>query len=595
VADYSDLAYSLSGLGKPANPYDQRRKFAYSMMQQGADASPIQSPWQGVSRLAQALVGGLMLNKTEGDEQEANKKRSDALAQAMAEPDPQKRIGLIAAYDPDAGARAAGSLAVEQAKLGQQTAMLNQGANSFGQSYGAPQGQPAGGPQQAGFQPTLAGYEANNNPQAVNPQSGAGGLYQFLPGTWANVRASNPDLNLPATVGEASDQQQHAAEQRFRTANAQGLQQAGIPVNPTTLYLAHRTGVDGTKTILSASPDAPLSTVVPPQWVQQNPDMRTTVGQFVQMAQSRFPSGPPPQGAPPPAAVAALPQGAPQPYGGPQGDNPAVAPGQPPQPSPQGVSGPAVVAPPGVPDVPRPQPTPQQIQQVQQRLRSGEFGFDASAVSKARAALDADLDRQWGVQRDQAKMGYDAQLSSFGRRESNDLQQPQNNAQNESKMREQFDQLQTVKDYRKANTVFRSAIDAAKNDTKASDLNLVYAFATLMDPGSVVRESETGMVTATASASARVQGLINGLQGKSTFDNATRQALVAEMASRYQAYKTAHDDLAGTFGGIADRTPGVNRQNVVVPYPDVQYERPTVAQMPGASSPPPPPGYKVMK
>jgi hypothetical protein len=130
--------------------------------------------------------------------------------------------------------------------------------------------------------------------------------------------------------------------------------------------------------------------------------------------------------------------------------------------------------------------------------------------------------------------------------------------------------------------VFRSAVDAAKQDAKASDLNMVYAFATLMDPGSVVRDSETGMVTATAGASDRIKGLINGLQGKSTLGTETKAALVREMHSRYSAYKTAHDDLSKTFGGITERSGG-NPQNVVVPYPEVQYE-PAPAKGGGASS-----------
>ena len=36
----------------------RRQQFGASLMQQGTDSSPIRSPWQGLSRLAQALVGG---------------------------------------------------------------------------------------------------------------------------------------------------------------------------------------------------------------------------------------------------------------------------------------------------------------------------------------------------------------------------------------------------------------------------------------------------------------------------------------------------------------------------------------------------------
>ncbi|MGO7537763.1 hypothetical protein ACC680_04090 [Rhizobium ruizarguesonis] len=44
---------------------DQRKRLAYAMLQQGMDATPIQSPWQGAARLAQALMGGLELRQQE--------------------------------------------------------------------------------------------------------------------------------------------------------------------------------------------------------------------------------------------------------------------------------------------------------------------------------------------------------------------------------------------------------------------------------------------------------------------------------------------------------------------------------------------------
>ncbi|MBB2671063.1 UNVERIFIED_ORG: hypothetical protein GGE44_000604 [Rhizobium esperanzae] len=42
---------------------DQRKRLAYAMLQQGMDMSPVQSPWQGAARLAQALMGGLALRQ----------------------------------------------------------------------------------------------------------------------------------------------------------------------------------------------------------------------------------------------------------------------------------------------------------------------------------------------------------------------------------------------------------------------------------------------------------------------------------------------------------------------------------------------------
>lgn len=162
-----------------------------------------------------------------------------------------------------------------------------------------------------GYTGTLAGYESGSNPQAVNPQSGAGGLFQFIPQTWATVRSQNPDLNLPENVLQATADQQKAAEERFRAANAKALQGYGLPVNPATLYIAHRAGADGARTILSAPPGTPMASIVPKAWIDQNPDMRGTVGDFVMMAQRRFGGAPQPQGGAPAWSPSPIPAQAP--------------------------------------------------------------------------------------------------------------------------------------------------------------------------------------------------------------------------------------------------------------------------------------------
>lgn len=154
----------------------------------------------------------------------------------------------------------------------------------------APAASPASAAAPNGHQAVVGGLESNNNPQAVNPQSGAAGQFQFMPETWADVRAKNPDLNLPPDPRQAPAPLQAEAEKRFRAGNAQALQSAGIDPSPANLYVAHRAGAQGAQTLLKADPNAPMAAVVPANWIAQNPDMQgKTVGQFLQMAQSRFP------------------------------------------------------------------------------------------------------------------------------------------------------------------------------------------------------------------------------------------------------------------------------------------------------------------
>ena len=43
----------------------RKQQYAYNLLNQSQDNQPVISPWQGVNKLAQALLGGYLLNKTD--------------------------------------------------------------------------------------------------------------------------------------------------------------------------------------------------------------------------------------------------------------------------------------------------------------------------------------------------------------------------------------------------------------------------------------------------------------------------------------------------------------------------------------------------
>lgn len=61
----------------------RRRQEGAAIMQGGMDASPIRSPWQGLSRLAQALVGGYEQGQADKDIKEVGAKRAAEQAEYM--------------------------------------------------------------------------------------------------------------------------------------------------------------------------------------------------------------------------------------------------------------------------------------------------------------------------------------------------------------------------------------------------------------------------------------------------------------------------------------------------------------------------------
>lgn len=554
-----DLAYALAGYGKKSNPYDSRRKFAYNLIQQGSDTSPVQSPWQGAARLAQALTGAFGLYMADKGEKESQSKLAEQLAAAGQIADPAERINAYTKIDPEHGMRGGIQLAVEQAKQQQQQAALKTGAANFGSAYGAPQG-----PQQATGMPS----------PLPTGQIAPGGFANNL----GNIRATNINWEgkgAPHNGFETFGTPQAGAGAMFKNLGAYVQQNPGMTVaqaiakwappneNDTNGYikrLAEATGIN---------PGMPLAEVL------KDPAVAATLMDGI----TRIEKGGVPPGATADTFIAAAggpaqaAPGVPGPVAGPQIAQAPMPPpqvaqgggdGTPPPPNPAGVNGPSVIAPPGVPDVPRPQPSQQQIQQYQQRLMSGEFGQGPDAVSKARAAMDADLDRQWQVDRERRFKEFDQQSGDYRAQRERQDKQPQEAFSNEKALRNEFETQPAVKSYRVVVPMLESAKDAAARPTRAADLNLVYAFAKLMDPDSVVRESETAGVVATASVADRLQAYIGQLNGQAMLNPDTRAKLLAELDSRFVSLKASHDALAEQYGAIA-QAHGLTPGRVVIP------------------------------
>jgi hypothetical protein len=60
------------------------------------------------------------------------------------------------------------------------------------------------------FQACVIARESGGNARAVNPASGAGGLYQFLPSTWQSLGYSGLPQDAPVSVQNAAFQQAYA-------------------------------------------------------------------------------------------------------------------------------------------------------------------------------------------------------------------------------------------------------------------------------------------------------------------------------------------------------------------------------------------------
>lgn len=435
MPDEYSLSSTMAG-GRRRSPYDRKRALAEQMIRSGADYSPVDHPLQGAARLAQALVGGWMANKADTEEKDATAARNTKLAAAMAEPDPQKRIGLLSAVDQELGARLSGTLAIEQAKVKAQREGFGVAADGFGSSYGLPpqggqiQQAPLPAPGQDPAANAIAGIESGGRYDAVGPVANkqgnrAYGKYQVLDtniGPW-----TQEVLGRPMTPQEflANPQAQDAV---FKAKFGQYQQQYG-PEGAARAWFAGEGGMN-------------------------NPNAADVNGMTVQRYGQKFAQAMPPQPgqAPPapPVTVQATPPGQPQPLtvnmrgpgGVPQGSaDGAMPPMQGAPPPPQAPGGmPAVMAQaPAIPDVPRPRPTREQIRRAQDQILAG------TPRAQAEAAMNAEIDRDWSVQRDRAKMQFQQQSVDYADQRRTQREAEKDERNRSQPTRQEIEKLHTAR------------------------------------------------------------------------------------------------------------------------------------------------------
>jgi hypothetical protein len=121
----------------------------------------------------------------------------------------------------------------------------------------------------------------------------------------------------------------------YAAQNGQILSKAGVPVTPGTTYLAHFAGPQGAVSVLSADPNAPVSSILTPAAVKANPFLQNmTAGDLQAWADRKMGSNTAapqrPQAQPAPSAPLTLapqqppifssaPQAAPEPQAASQG------------------------------------------------------------------------------------------------------------------------------------------------------------------------------------------------------------------------------------------------------------------------------------
>lgn len=121
-----------------------------------------------------------------------------------------------------------------------------------------------------------------------------------------------------------------------------------------------------------------------------------------------------------------------------------------------------------------------------------------------------------------------------------------------SALRNEIQGLPSYKNLAQAAPVYRAMSEAASRDNRAADLNLIYGFGKIMDPGSVVRESEMTMAQKINTLPEFLRATVESqLTGSGRLSPDVRAQILQEANGRIQAYKGYFDQDTTMYRGIA--------------------------------------------
>lgn len=122
-----------------------------------------------------------------------------------------------------------------------------------------------------------------------------------------------------------------------------------------------------------------------------------------------------------------------------------------------------------------------------------------------------------------------------------------------------FDRSNVLRDeYNTLTKDFRIVQDAyskirSTSDTGAGDMSLLYSYVKLLDPGSVVRESEFATAAASGALGERIQGLVQRIVTGERLPATLRESFKTEADAIYQAQKAGADRLRTQYSDLATR------------------------------------------
>ncbi|WP_160119876.1 hypothetical protein [Rhodovarius lipocyclicus] len=118
-------------------------------------------------------------------------------------------------------------------------------------------------------------------------------------------------------------------------------------------------------------------------------------------------------------------------------------------------------------------------------------------------------------------------------------------------LRTEFLQLPPVREFMQVQPQVEAIRRAANINTAAADLDIVFAFAKMLDPTSVVREGEATNIVRTGGMFDQLNAMVARVQGGARLSEDMRRDLLRQAESRFGIYADQYDALVNTYRTLA--------------------------------------------
>ena len=141
--------------------------------------------------------------------------------------------------------------------------------------------------------------------------------------------------------------------------------------------------------------------------------------------------------------------------------------------------------------------------------------------------------------------------------------------QQADKLRDEFQKL--TADFRVVQNSYENMRQSAEKPSGAGDMSLLYSYVRLLDPTSVVRESEFATAAASGSFGERVQGAVGRVLSGERLPDSLRQDFMREARNLYNTQLRNHNQIADQYTNLAKQN-GLNPANIVTRFDRAQPE-----------------------